>query len=89
LNGQQFRTEWFQELLTWLDSCRAGVVVFSMGSMVQAASLHEKTRQDLIQVFGEQKQCVLWKWEKHISSLPKNMKTMPWFPQFDVLGEFN
>lgn len=71
----------------WLDGCRAGVVVFSMGSMVKASTLDNHVRDQMVGIFGRLKQCVLWKWEQQMPNLPENVKTVAWLPQSHVLGK--
>lgn len=70
-----------------MKGCANGVVLFSMGSMVRAASMDTAVRDSMIDILGRLDECVLWKWEETIERLPRNIRTVTWLPQADVLGE--
>ncbi|XP_038221061.1 UDP-glucosyltransferase 2-like [Zerene cesonia] len=78
-----------KDLQDILDGSPQGVIYFSMGSVVKSAQLEEKTRKELIKVFGEVKQTVLWKFEEKIDGLPKNVHVRPWMPQPSILAHPN
>lgn len=59
-----------------------------MGSMVKAASMDKEKRDSIVDVFSRLKECVLWKWEEELTGVAKNIKTVPWMPQSDVLGKY-
>ncbi|XP_064075765.1 UDP-glucosyltransferase 2-like isoform X1 [Vanessa tameamea] len=78
-----------KELQDLLDSSPQGVVYFSMGSVLKSSLLPEKTRQDLIKLFGELPYTVLWKFEEKLEGLPKNVHIRPWMPQSSILAHKN
>ena len=47
----------------------------------------EKIQNDLLNLFSELKQTVIWKLERVIPNLPKNVHVVTWAPQPSVLGE--
>lgn len=40
----------------------------------------------LIEVFGQLKERVVWKWEKEMKDKPANLFLQKWLPQADILG---
>nr|QPA18397.1 UDP-gluconosyltransferase [Trialeurodes vaporariorum] len=76
-----------QDIQSFMDSAKNGVIFFSMGSLVTTANLPEKTLQAIVQVFSKLKQKVLWKWEDDNLKLNlPNVKISKWFPQQDILA---
>ncbi|XP_050359538.1 UDP-glucosyltransferase 2-like [Nymphalis io] len=78
-----------KDLQDLLDSSPQGVVYFSMGSVLKSSMLPEKTRKDLINLFGELPYTVLWKFEEKLDGLPKNVHIRPWMPQSSILAHKN
>ncbi|XP_046975452.1 UDP-glucosyltransferase 2-like [Vanessa cardui] len=78
-----------KDLQDLLDSSTQGVVYFSMGSVLKSSQLPEKTKQDLIKLFGELPYTVLWKFEEKLEGLPKNVHIRPWMPQSSILAHKN
>ncbi|XP_044267212.1 UDP-glycosyltransferase UGT5-like [Tribolium madens] len=79
-----------QDLQKFLDDSKNGVILFSMGSIVQSAQFPAEKRKALITTFSKLKENVLWKWEEDdFAGLPKNVKVMKWLPQSDVLAHPN
>ncbi|CAG4958603.1 unnamed protein product [Colias eurytheme] len=60
-----------------------------MGSVVKSSQVNEKTRKDLIELFGSLKQTVLWKFDEDIKGLPKNVHIRNWLPQSSILAHPN
>lgn len=63
-----------------------GVIYFSLGSTLRGSALPEYIRKDILEVFRELPQKILWKWEETMTDLPSNIKISKWIPQQDVLG---
>lgn len=75
------------DLKTYLDDAKDGVIFFSLGSFFKSSNLPETTRRDILDVFGNLKQKVLWKFEDEtIGKLPSNVMVRKWLPQQDILG---
>lgn len=69
-----------------MDSSKDGVVYFSMGSAWQSKDIPEHIVNELLKVFGNLKQTVIWKFEKNLNDLPKNVHIVQWAPQTSILG---
>ena len=79
-----------QDLQTYLDEAKNGVIYFSMGSGLQSTNLPVEKRNALVRVFSKLKQNVLWKWESDVlPGQPKNVEVRKWLPQQDILGTFS
>nr|WEU75331.1 uridine diphosphate-glycosyltransferases 41G2 [Glyphodes pyloalis] len=78
-----------KDLQDILDGSPQGVVYFSMGSVVKSASLPDHTQQALLKVFGSIPQTVLWKFEKELKNVPKNVHVRSWMPQASILAHPN
>lgn len=74
-------------LRAWMDAAEHGVVYFSLGSMLKAASMPVAMRDTLVDVFRQLPQRVVWKFEADIPDLPANVRTSKWLPQMDILSE--
>ena len=80
----------FQELNAFVSGAKDGLILFSMGSIVQGKDMPDEMRQKFLNVFSRLKQRVLWKWETDdMPGLPANVKLSKWVPQQDVLGHPN
>ncbi|XP_069670513.1 UDP-glucosyltransferase 2-like [Periplaneta americana] len=77
-----------EDLQTYLDEAKEGVIYFSLGSMLRSESLTEKKLQAFIDSFSQLPQRVLWK-TGNISGLPTNVKTAAWLPQLEILNHPN
>lgn len=72
-----------------MDNAKEGVIYFCLGSIVNASLMPETKRQAFVSAFGKLPYKVLWKWEADtLSNQPKNVKTLKWTPQKDILGKF-
>ncbi|KAG4074540.1 hypothetical protein HA402_005605 [Bradysia odoriphaga] len=77
-----------QELKTFIDSSKKGVVLFSLGTNFLSSYMPKSTQQLFLDVFNELPNYhFLWKFETNISSaeLPKNVQIHPWLPISDLL----
>lgn len=77
------------KLQKFLDNAKDGVVLFSMGSNLQGTDWDENQREAFVKAFGKLKQKVIWKYEAELPNKPKNVKTMKWLPQRDILAHPN
>ena len=70
------------------ESGEAGVILVSFGSVLQASMMSEEMRLQLVSVFGQLKQRVLWKWEakEEMKDKPDNVMLSKWLPQQDILA---
>ncbi|CAH2095521.1 unnamed protein product [Euphydryas editha] len=75
-----------QNLKEIFDNSSNGVIYFSLGSNLKSSSLPESIKRDLVQMFSEFKETVIWKFEKSIPDLPQNVHIIPWIPQQSVLS---
>jgi glucuronosyltransferase len=74
----------------FLDSATDGVILFSMGSIIQAVQWPEEKREAFVKSFGKLKQKVLWKYENEtLPNKPSNVMISPWIPQRDILAHPN
>ncbi|CAH0545936.1 unnamed protein product [Brassicogethes aeneus] len=78
-----------EDLQRYLDDAKEGVVVFSMGSSLNASMLPNHLKQSILRTFGKLQQKVLWKLETDLPGKPKNVKIVNWLPQNDVLAHPN
>ena len=79
-----------EDLKRFLDSATKGVILFSMGSIVQAVDWPLDKREALVKAFGKIKQKVLWKYENEtLPNKPDNVMISPWIPQRDILAHPN
>ncbi|XP_046620203.1 UDP-glucosyltransferase 2-like [Neodiprion virginianus] len=77
-----------EELETYLNSSKDGVVYFSMGTMVRSDTFPVERILAMYESFSELKNYkVLWKGnlEDMPKPLPSNVKIVPWAPQYAVL----
>lgn len=76
----------------YITSAELGVIYFSLGSIIKGSSIPVELFMAMLQAFGRLKGYkVLWKWEDDLPPpdvRPKNVKFMPWMPQFDVLSKY-
>ncbi|XP_069675718.1 UDP-glucosyltransferase 2-like [Periplaneta americana] len=77
-----------QDLQTYLDEAKDGVIYFSMGSIIRSETFTETKLRAFIDAFSQLPQSVLWK-TGNISGLPDNVKTAAWLPQLEVLKHPN
>lgn len=65
---------------------KEGVIYFSLGSATQGITMPLEMRNKVMQAFSKLPQKILWKFEKDIEGLPKNIKLTKWAPQQDLLA---
>ncbi|KAJ8709297.1 hypothetical protein PYW07_009123 [Mythimna separata] len=76
----------FQDLI---DNSKHGVIYFSMGSFLKSNSLPKPLIAELLRMFGELKQTVIWKFESDLPDVPKNVHIVHWAPQPSILAHPN
>ncbi|XP_047036555.1 UDP-glucosyltransferase 2-like [Helicoverpa zea] len=75
-----------QDLKSYLDSSKNGVVYISFGTNVKPSRLPREKIQILIKVFSELPYDVLWKWdEDDLPGCSSNVRIEKWLPQSDLL----
>lgn len=61
----------------------------NLGSTVKDSTLPDYKLNELLATFRKLSLRVLWKWDgKEILDLPRNVMTMKWFPQYDILSKY-
>ncbi|KAG7167722.1 UDP-glucosyltransferase 2-like [Homarus americanus] len=76
-----------QDLEEFMEGAgEAGVIVFSLGSVVKSGEIPHSYKMILVEAFRRLPQRVLWRYEDDDLDLPANVLTMKWLPQQDVLG---
>ncbi|KPI98725.1 UDP-glucuronosyltransferase 2B15 [Papilio xuthus] len=78
-----------QDLKDILDDAKHGVIYFSLGSNLKSKDFPEKILQDLLKLFGELQQTVIWKFEESLTNKPANVHILKWAPQQSILAHPN
>ncbi|VVD00234.1 unnamed protein product [Leptidea sinapis] len=79
-----------QELKTYLDSSKRGVIYLSFGTNVKWSQLPQEKFEIFKEVFSNLQYDVLWKWDNDkFPILSGNIKMSKWFPQSDILRHPN
>ncbi|XP_013166242.1 PREDICTED: UDP-glucuronosyltransferase 2B10-like [Papilio xuthus] len=78
-----------QDLKDILDDAKHGVIYFSLGSNLKSKDFPEKILQDLLKLFGELQQTVIWKFEQSLTNKPANVHILKWAPQQSILAHPN
>ncbi|XP_052741723.1 uncharacterized protein LOC112045599 [Bicyclus anynana] len=74
------------DLKTYLDSSKHGVIYLSFGTNVMSGMIPTDKIQMIIKVFSNLPYNVLWKWDKdELPGKSNNIKISKWFPQSDLL----
>lgn len=69
-----------------MEDSKHGVIFFSLGSNIPSHALGPEIRKEFLAAFSKLKETVIWKYEKDIDDLPKNVIIRKWLPQLDILG---
>ncbi|XP_069675715.1 UDP-glucosyltransferase 2-like [Periplaneta americana] len=77
-----------EDLQTYLDEAKEGVIYFSLGSMIRSETFTETKLRAFIDAFSQLPQRVLWK-TGNISGFPTNVRTAAWLPQLEILKHPN
>jgi glucuronosyltransferase len=71
----------------FVNSSKDGFIVFSLGSYLLMDDMPEEMLQSFIRTFSKLPQKVIWQWKgKPRSDFPKNILTISWLPQQDLMG---
>lgn len=74
-------------LTKFLNSATDGVILFTMGSFVQAHQFPEDIREMFVGAFSKIKQKVIWKYENEtLPNKSDNVMHLDWVPQRDLLA---
>lgn len=68
-----------------MDGAKDGVIYFSLGSTFSGSTTPEFFNAAFVRAFSKIKQRVLWKIDSPPSNIPKNVMTVKWAPQLDIL----
>lgn len=80
----------FQDLQTYMDEAKNGVIFFSLGSNLRSDQLGADKINAFLSAFKELPQRILWKWESDtLPGKPDNVKLGKWLPQNDLLAHPN
>ncbi|XP_041972154.1 uncharacterized protein LOC121728109 [Aricia agestis] len=75
-----------QDLETYLNSSKHGVIYFSLGTNAVPSALRTELIKSFINVFSKIPYDVLWKWDTDkLPKMPSNVKVFKWLPQSDLL----
>lgn len=64
------------------------MIYVNLGSTVKDSTFPGEKLTELIETFRKLPMRILWKWDGGEVDLPRNVMTMRWFPQIDVLSEY-
>lgn len=78
-----------KDLADFMDRSTKGVIYFSLGSIIRAASLPNETIAAFKDAFAELDLNVLWKFEDENLDVSSNVIIRNWFPQRDLLAHPN
>ncbi|CAH1968852.1 unnamed protein product [Acanthoscelides obtectus] len=78
-----------QDLQTFLDKGKEGVIYLSFGTNMKADRIHPEKKQILFKVLNSLPYKVLWKYEGQDFQEHPNIKYIKWSPQQDVLRHPN
>ncbi|XP_017771443.1 PREDICTED: UDP-glucuronosyltransferase 2B37-like [Nicrophorus vespilloides] len=78
-----------EDIRSYMDSSKNGVILFSLGSNIKSADLPKEKLEGIMNAFAKSKYDILWKFEEKLPSNmknPKNVKISSWLPQKAVLA---
>ncbi|KAM3962073.1 UDP-glycosyltransferase UGT5-like [Aphomia sociella] len=78
-----------EDLQNIMNNSKHGVIYFSLGSMVKSKSMSDDMKSNLLKMFGNLKQTVIWKFEELLPNLPSNVHILEWAPQPSILAHQN
>ncbi|XP_047993394.1 UDP-glucosyltransferase 2-like isoform X2 [Leguminivora glycinivorella] len=78
-----------QDLQKIMDSAYHGVIYFSMGSIWKSKDMPDTMKSDILRVFSNLQQTIIWKLEEELPDLPKNVHIVKWAPQHGILAHPN
>ncbi|XP_063696226.1 UDP-glycosyltransferase UGT5-like [Culicoides brevitarsis] len=79
-----------EDIQTFLDGARNGVILFSLGSIIQSKEMPISKMRTFANVFKTLKQRVIMKYEDNmLPSVSPNVMAVKWLPQADILAHPN
>lgn len=79
-----------KDIREFLDSATDGVILFSMGSVIQSMDWSPMQRDAMVKTFAKLKQKVIWKYENEtLPGKSDNVMISPWIPQRDIMAHPN
>ncbi|XP_019868140.2 UDP-glycosyltransferase UGT5 isoform X2 [Aethina tumida] len=78
-----------KDLQELMDKSTNGVIVFSLGTNIKSEKLDVHKRKIILDAFAQLNEIVIWKFEKELLDLPKNVFVRKWLPQNDVIAHPN
>ncbi|XP_065209917.1 UDP-glucosyltransferase 2-like [Planococcus citri] len=78
-----------KEIEKFIDEAEHGVILFTLGSVVRAATLSPENKKAFTDAFAEIPQRVIWKFEDKIENISSNVMILDWVPQRDILEHKN
>ncbi|XP_065216817.1 UDP-glucosyltransferase 2-like [Planococcus citri] len=78
-----------KDIQEFIDGAEHGVILFTLGSVVRAATLSPEYQKAFRDAFAEIPQRVIWKFENKIENLSHNVMIRDWVPQRDILEHEN
>lgn len=84
---QKILTSNLQEIERFITEAEHGVIFVNLGSTVKDSTMPTEKLDELLATFKELPFRILWKWDGGNADLPRNVMTMKWFPQYDILSE--
>ncbi|XP_065224783.1 UDP-glucosyltransferase 2-like [Planococcus citri] len=78
-----------KDIEKFIDEAVHGVILFSVGSLVKAATMPSKTIHTFREAFAEIPQRVIWKYENRMENVPNNVMLLDWLPQRSILEHKN
>lgn len=77
-----------QDLKTYLDNSKNGVIYVSLGTNVRTANMDKDLVDAFRDAFNALPYDVLWKFDEGtVNGVANNVKIQKWFPQRDLLGK--
>ncbi|CAG9793354.1 unnamed protein product [Diatraea saccharalis] len=78
-----------QDLQKLMDEAKHGVIYFSMGLNLKSKDMTDNMRDSLLKMFSELKETIIWKFERDLENVPKNIYLTKWAPQQSILAHPN
>ncbi|CAG9827271.1 unnamed protein product [Diabrotica balteata] len=78
-----------EEFINIMNNAKDGVILMSFGTNIHSANLKEDKKKIFLETLGQLKQTVLWKFDKDLDNLPKNVILKKWLPQKEILAHPN
>lgn len=77
-----------KNILEFIEQSPDGVILFSFGSVATISTLPKDIKEIFIEALGQLPQRILMKYEGELEDKPKNVMTVKWIPQRDVLRKY-